>query len=214
MKYYIKRIIKTIFVMHFKLHHRRVCVKCSNEALVYKCAVKAIKNQHNNQIVIGKGTKLYNCNFVLMGSNNTILIGENVVANGLTFWIEDDNNVISLGHNTTIGINSQLAACEGTLIVIGNDCMFSSNINIRTTDSHSIITKDGERVNDAKDVTIGNHCWLGMDVLVLKGTVLPDNCVVGARTILNAAYATPNSIYVGVLGKVIKSDVCWLRERI
>lgn len=88
---------------------------------------------------------------------------------GVTFWLEeDDNNHIEIGANTTIESKAQLAACEGTKILIGDDCMFSHDIYVRTTDSHSIIDACGQRINEAKSIIIGHHVWVGMQCLILK----------------------------------------------
>ena len=134
----------------------------------------------NNKITIGNSS-LHKCNFYIKGSNNHIIIGDNCKFNGTEFWISGDNNRIEIGSETTVGHNCQFAVLEGTAIFIGKDCMFSHDIRVRTSDSHSIIDSEtGARINHAKNVTIGDHCWIGMYVLILKGAVLSNNSIVAA----------------------------------
>lgn len=163
---------------------------------------------------IGNNTSLKRCRFVFNGKNNKIAIGDNVRLRDVTFWFEDDDNEIVIGDNTTMEGNTQLAACEGTKIVIGNDCMFAHNVNFRTTDSHSVINEDGERINPAKDIFVGNHVWIGTDALILKGTNIPDNCIVSAKALVASHTYERNSIIGGVPARQIKCNVNWLRERI
>lgn len=34
-------------------------------------------------------------------------------------------------------------------------------------------------------VIVGKHCWIGSNVVLLKGTEIGDNCVIGAGVIVN-----------------------------
>ena len=57
--------------------------------------------------------------------------------------------------------------------------MLSSQMDIRTTDSHSIISLETkQRLNQASDIKIGKHVWLGNGCRVLKGAVIGDNSVI------------------------------------
>ena len=108
-----------------------------------------------------------------------------------------------------------LAACESKKITVGNDCMFSNKIQLRTSDSHSILDENAKRINLGGDIEIGNHVWIGNEVMVLKGTTIPDNCIVGARSIVTASLcAPPNSIIAGIPARVVKTNINWKRERI
>ena len=110
---------------------------------------------------------------------------------------------------------SHLASTEdGHSIVIGKECMLSSNINIRTGDSHSIIDlNNGGRINYAKSVVIGDHCWIGEGAKILKGVSLAENCIVGTGSIVTKSYPS-NVLISGVPAVIIKEDVNWDRSRI
>lgn len=153
------------------------------------------------------------CIFRFTGKNNVVKIGKNCMLRNVTFWIEDDNNEIIIGDGVTMESNIQLAACESTSITIGDDCMFSHDIFVRTTDSHPIYDLDGKRINLAKSVVIGNHVWVGMQTLILKGSKVADGSVIGARSLVNKNLYSPNTIYVGGPIKTVKDGIIWKRFR-
>jgi acetyltransferase-like isoleucine patch superfamily enzyme len=51
---------------------------------------------------------------------------------------------------------------------------------------------------DAAPITIGTHCFIGTNVVILAGSRLPDRSVLGAKALLNKAHEKPDWIYGGV----------------
>ena len=93
--------------------------------------------------------------------------------------------------------------------------MFATDIYIRNNDAHTIIDRNsGKVINHPKDIIIGNHVWLGYNVTVLKGAVIPDGCVVGAKSVVSKPLTESNAIYAGQPAKLIKSNIQWFREAI
>lgn len=169
----------------------------------------------NNRIIIGDYSRLTGCSINISGSNNTIYIGNRCVCNQANFCIEDDNNSIQLGEHTALCGTIDLAAIEGTKIEIGKDCLFSSKIDIRTGDSHSLIQKGTRnRLNRSSSVKIGDHVWIGTGVTILKGTSIAENCMVGAASLLCKQYSNPNCVIAGVPAKEVKRNIDWKEERI
>ena len=64
---------------------------------------------------------------------------------------------------------------------------------------------------------IGNHCWLGANVTILKNTHLGDNTIVGWGSVVNRkcyshhAYSTPpmNCILAGNPAGIVKTNANW-----
>lgn len=162
---------------------------------------------------VGDDVSLRRCSFRFLGSNNHVEIHSTAKLQDMTFWMEGDGNRIVIGKGTTTHGKIQLAACEGTSIMIGKDCMFSHDIYVRTTDSHPIYNKDGLRINPAEDIHIGDHVWIGMQSLILKGVVIPDGSVVGARSLVNKSFDVDEAIYAGQPAKLVKENMRWERER-
>lgn len=168
-----------------------------------------------NRVFVEKGlTRLINCRITILGDNNTIHIGKGCKLTDASLHIEDDGGVITIGDGTIISGKTHLACIEGQTISIGEGCLFSANITLRTGDSHSIIDKDGKRINPSKDITIGTHVWVGNTVIILKGTIIKDNCVVATGSVLTGKEFPSNSIIGGVGGKVLKEKISWCEERI
>lgn len=177
------------------------------------CNGRHIRRNSRNIVDIGKNSTLTECIFFINGSNNIITIGDNCNFNEVSFWIKGDNNHIIIGDGTTVGRNTEFAALEGTNIYVGKDCMFSHDIRLRTSDSHSMLNEMGERINPAKDIVIGNHVWIGMYGILLKGTSIGDNSVVAARAVVSKTFSE-NNLIAGMPAKIIKERINWSRKMI
>ncbi|WP_332695633.1 acyltransferase [Halalkalibacter lacteus] len=166
-----------------------------------------------NKIIIGKDAKLSNLLIHIGGSNNEIYIGVETDIIG-HIHLKGKRQKISIGDRTTFK-NVYLLSGEGKNIEIGEDCMFSYDIAVRTTDAHSVLdVETKERLNIAKDVTIGNHVWVAANVLISKGSVIPDDCIIGARSVVTKPFTDPHCTIAGSPAKIIKTGVTWTRDRI
>jgi len=172
----------------------------------------SIKGKHTS-IFCGEKSRLNNCLFHINGDNIKIHIGENCILSNLELWIEDNNGEIKIGSNTTVE-GGHFAATEGEKIIIGSDCMFSSNIQIRNGDSHPTFdVVSGKRLNYASSIRIGDHVWLGYNSTILKGSVIASNSIVGTGAIVSGKCIDENSIYVGTPAKKVKESIRWERHR-
>lgn len=183
-----------------------------NQSFLMKSRIRI--SGKGNSISIGKMSFLDNCSFYISGNNNNIVIGDNVRAIQGDFYIEDDNNNLIIDDSTAICGFTHIAVTEGKTVKIGKDCMFSSDVTIRTGDSHSIISSDGLRINHAEDIFIGNHVWLGNKTTILKGSKIQSNSIVGTGSIVTKAFEDENVILVGNPAKAVREDMNWIKERI
>ncbi|PWL45475.1 MAG: hypothetical protein DBY45_03980 [Clostridiales bacterium] len=187
----------------------RICVGAS---LLKRTKIRI--SGEGNTVVFSDWSALFHCAIQITGNYNRIEIGPDCVLRQVELVIEDDGNVISVGKGGRLYGPTQLAAIEGTKIFVGEDCLFSSGVKIRTGDSHSIVNMDGNRINPSEDVVIGEHVWLGTDVLCLKGTRVPGHCIVGARSLVNRAFSEENCILAGVPARIVKTEVDYLCKRL
>ena len=169
----------------------------------------------NNIIELGVKARLYNCRFTLLGNNCKIIIGGNhTIISNVHFWCQDDNSTIIIGDNFTME-GGHIAATEGKSIKIGNDCMFSNDIEIRNGDSHSIINLDGnKRINHAEDVCIEDHVWLTAHVKILKGSIIPSNSIIGNSSVVSHKFHEKNAIYAGIPCKLLRQNIDWERNKL
>ncbi|WP_459180305.1 acyltransferase [Streptomyces sp.] len=115
-----------------------------------------------------------------------------------------------IGSNTTC--ESAVLVAQEESLVIGEDCMLSFSVEIRTTDTHAIYdVSTGERVNSDKSVEIGDHVWLAKQALVLKGTTIGTGSVVGTRSVA-AGSIPPMAIAAGVPARVVREGTTWTRR--
>ena len=104
---------------------------------------------------LGNHVLLDEVTITIFGNNNEIVINDMNYLSNIRFAIEDDGNRIEIGKQCYLGPGCLLAALEGTKIKIGDDCMIASSCEIRTSDSHSLLDLNGERINYAQDIILG-----------------------------------------------------------
>ena len=168
----------------------------------------------DNEIIIEDFVRIKQSRIIIYGNHNKINIKDFAALNQIELYMEDDNNEILIGERTNLCGKAHLATIEGTKILIGNDCLFSSNLHFTTGDSHSILNLQGERINPSSDIIIEDHVWVGTRVTCLKGVRVSKNSIVAATTTLCKKYDTENVVIGGVPGKIIKTGVNWKSERI
>lgn len=166
----------------------------------------------NNKIIIGKNVKLRNCIFEIHGSQNIITIGDNCILWGTRIYTNCGNNKLFIGKGTKINASKNqrttINPCNGSEIYIGNNCLLSNSIELHTTDYHKIIS-NGKHTNPSSNIYIGNNCWIGLQCLILKGTILADNTIVGARSLVNKKFDESKIVIVGNPAQIIKRNVIW-----
>lgn len=169
---------------------------------------------NGNKLIMEKGSILLNSLVKISGNNNEVALKANSYVSGAELWIEDSNCLLSIGERTFVGHHSHLACTEdGSKLIVGDDGMISSYVQIRTGDSHSIVDFEGNRINPAESVEIGNHCWIGEGAKVMKGVKLEGGNVVSTGAIVTKSFGK-NVLLGGIPAKVIKENVSWDKERI
>ena len=180
-------------------------------AILINCCIKV--SGKGNRISFADG--IYrDCHFKVRGNNNMILLGSNVHGKDMDVWIEDNKNALVVGPKTSFAGKIHLACTEGRKIEIGADCLFSSEIVIRTGDSHSILDSEGRRINQAQDVIIGDHVWMTHRAMVTKGAKIPSHCIVGTGAIVTKSFEETNTVLAGVPAKITKRNVDWDARRL
>lgn len=167
---------------------------------------------YNNRLSIGN-VSITNTRILLYGSNNTVEIKDGARIRDAVIHIGDDNNQLYIGSNFDAGENLKIYILEGTSVKIGADCMFSSDVTLRTSDAHSIYNTDGKRVNGAKNIVVGDHVWFGEKVTCLKGTEIENNVAAGGLSLLTDGKYMENTVYAGVPARKIRDQVSWSQER-
>ncbi|MCR5077909.1 MAG: acyltransferase [Prevotella sp.] len=114
--------------------------------------------------------------------------------------------VMELGTDFTISAASTLKCYKK--IAVGDNVLCSWDILIMDSDTHSIVYSDGQENND-KPIIISDHVWIGCNSVILKGAEIPENCVIGAGSVVSGKYFEKNSIIAGNPAKTIKNILSW-----
>lgn len=168
----------------------------------------------NNKVTIELPSNFINVAIVMDGNNNEFYLKptKHRTIRHTTFGMEGGSK-ISVGSGLSVYRDVHIVAKNGKNISIGDECMFAREIMIRNNDGHIILDrKTGELLNPPEDIVIGNNVWLGMRVLIFKGSVVPDGSVVGAGSLVNKKFEEENILIAGSPAKKIRSDIEWRRE--
>jgi len=209
-----------MYTIHFKYLTYFNFIKTKHKKIKNKLEIfgKLRKNKikisgNNNVIYVGKNSVLRNCNIFMKGNNNTLYIGDDCVINNTSIILDNEGAEIKIGNKTSVA-KAQIVSLEPYNIEIGEDCMLSYDIEIRNTDSHKIYDKStNKRINEGNSVKIGNHVWLGMRAVILKGVNIDDNSIVAGGSIVTKDVMS-NTIVSGNPAKQIKENVYWTREEV
>ena len=92
------------------------------------------------------------------------------------------------------------------LLKIGDYCKITAGVIILTHDySRSVLRRVyGEVIGEARRTEIGDNVFIGMRSIILMGTKIGKNCIVGAGSICSGEYPD-NSVIAGNPAKVICS---------
>jgi acetyltransferase-like isoleucine patch superfamily enzyme len=159
-----------------------------------------------SEVVLEEGVRLRNAELLIRGNANSCIIKKSSHFSGRIELYGDGNTVI-IGDGTSIR-GALLVAHNGRKIEIGNGCLFSHDVELRTTDSHKIFDAKGARINEDADIVVEHNVWLGHGVAVLKGVAIGEGCIIGTRSIVTK-HIPPFSLAVGAPANVIRSNVTW-----
>lgn len=136
------------------------------------------------------------------------------IGNGCSFNSSSRHNFRGLNHqcilqtgpngNIIIGDNcgfSGVSIVSSCSITIGSNLMCGANVMIGDRNDH----EDEYPQFAPEPVVIGNHVWLGMNSVVMKGVTIGDNVIIGANSVVTKDIPS-NSIAAGIPCKIIKEN--------
>ena len=111
---------------------------------------------------------------------------------------------IDVGKNATLSFIGNVANSAGVTIVcgdritIGNNTVISWDTLIIDTDFHYVMDLEtGKTKPMHRPISIGENTWLCAGSKILKGSVLPDGCILSAGSVLNKRFDECNCLLVG-----------------
>ena len=128
------------------------------------------------------------------------------IGNGTKIHIANGAQLI-LDDNFAVSASSQLNCYKK--ISFGRDIQFSWDCLVMDSDTHHIIGESGNIINEAREIIFGDQIWIGCRTTILKGSIIPNNCVIGACSLVSGNKFEPNTIIVGNPAKSTKKINRW-----
>lgn len=142
-----------------------------------------IYNQYKGHVYIGDNSHICcYCKFILaLKGGGKLHIGKNV----------------TLGEYNVINVFSD--------VLIGDDVVTADRVSFITnrhtySDIHIPIKQQG---GDSEEIIIGSGCWFGINAVVLAGTRIGKNCVIGANSVVKGNFPD-YCVIAGSPGRIVK----------
>ena len=147
-----------------------------------------INGEQNKVIINSNDVNVLNID--ICGDNNTIILEEGIVVKGiLSLKIEGNNCKISIGKYSSFEGTEISIAVDNICVSIGEDCMFARDTLLLASDFHSIFDlNSGQRTNSSKNIDVKNHVWIASRVIILKGTAVGNNSIIGAGSVVHGSF--------------------------
>lgn len=192
--------------------------------------LKMTKKYNKNSTSSGGGITIGNKSKIILNGSVDIqgTLYLNRCHNGInnqpgTLYVADNGKLtvhgsfdIYSGGYITVESNAELVLGSGFInnngkiscfkkIEIGDDVKISEGVTIRDSDNHKIIREGFETT---KPIKIGNHVWIGLNAVILKGVTIGDGAVIAAGSIVTKDVPA-HTLVGGVPAKVIKENIEW-----
>jgi acetyltransferase-like isoleucine patch superfamily enzyme len=155
----------------------------------------------NTNVTIHRNCRIGSNAKISCTDNGNLDIGSDTVISDSVQLISRGGSIL-LGKEVFLGTGTILVATES--IKIGNGSKIAEYCVIRDQD-HSL---DSPPIKSSGFVTspifIGENCWLGAKVTVLRGVTIGNCSVIGANSLVRGDIP-PNSLAVGCPARVVKS---------
>lgn len=154
-------------------------------------------------LVVGEGWKgliAEPTHIVIRNNGQLILNGQFTLHSGGTIGVQSGAR-LTLGRGFANRHSWISCGCE---INIGDEVFIADQVIIRDWDGHSIVGRP-----DKAPIRIGNHVWIGMRAVILKGVTIGDGAVVAAGAIVTKDVPA-GAVVAGNPARVVKEGAQWI----
>lgn len=130
-----------------------------------------------------------------------ILEGDAHIGKGSKIMVYKDA-ILELGDNFAISASSTISCRKH--IKFGKDIQFSWDCLVMDSDTHIIMDEQGNCINPDKEIVFYDKVWIGNGCMILKGAHVPNNCVIGARSVVVGSKFDDHTIIAGNPAKSVK----------
>jgi len=176
---------------------RLVCLGKKGSIVVNSKRFNVRLGFHNGSFDMGYCKK----SFFSHESDSKILFGDNIsLANNFMLTVHKGSNLIfgdNFCSNSNFIISVENEVKFGKNVMIGWDC------KVIDADGHKIIY-NGNVMNSASKIIVGNNCWFASNCTILKGCSIPSNCVISTSSLVNKSFYDENVLIGGIPEKNFK----------
>jgi len=129
-----------------------------------------------------------------------------------SFTFRSREGACFFGRNGTANQSDYLIEGPHRSIIIGDDVMLAYRVQIRTSDSHGIVSLDdpSAALNPPASVLVEPHVWIAKDAVIGRGCRIGRGAIIAMNTIVTGDVA-PCTLVGGVPMRVLKERVTWTR---
>lgn len=177
----------------------------------FKVIMKMTKVKYGKNLVLKGVPVIFNTKGAHLEIGNNVNIKSNFLSNLVGLYsrtiivTREKDAVIKIGDNVGIS-GATIYARKG--ITIGSNTMIGGNVKILDNDFHPIELENRHNQDKtlvlAKEIYIGENCFIGVNAIILKGTSLGDGCIVGAGAVVSGKFEA-NSVIAGNPARVVKT---------
>lgn len=162
-----------------------------------------------NYLFCEDGVKLINSTINFSGSDSVVYLSSSPKEAKLKCTIYNDCNLY-VGKNAYYNGVLHVIISEQSTVFIGESALMSYGITMRTADPHLVFSNDTyERINPTKSIFIGDHVWLGQDLIILKGTQIGSGSIIGAGSVVAGKTIPHNTSWAGNPARQLAKNVFW-----
>lgn len=167
-----------------------------------------IKVSGNNNVIKIDDTNYNFDAYITMTHNCKLEIARGINCFNLVIY-QSDNTALRIGN--TVGFNGlvKISLHEPSGITIGDGCLFADQVEVMTSDMHSIVDATTKlRLNPAKDISLGDRVWVGNRSLIMKGAKIGSGAVIGAMSTVSREIPE-NCVAAGSPARVVRQNATW-----
>lgn len=189
-----RRFVTLLVLLFSKFHTKFVSFRKgveigANSLLYYKSSINCLSISYKNS------------GGVSIGKNCRIGVSPRNYHGGMPF----PSALLCDGYGSciTIGDNCRLNGVyihAQKKIQIGDNCVMASGVNIIDSNGHETKSINRTKGRDIpSEIIIGNNVWIGLNSIVLKGSIIGNNAIISAGSVVkgrvpaNSIYSTQNN---------------------
>jgi acetyltransferase-like isoleucine patch superfamily enzyme len=100
-------------------------------------------------------------------------------------------------------MDTSMTILDCGLVTIGNRVMFGPYVSIFAATHETEVESRRQNIEFAREVTIGDDCWIGGQVVILPGVHIGEGCTIGAGSVVTKSIPAW-SVAMGTPAKVVK----------